>query len=247
MRFEHIISIGYFCSVAIELERKGFREASFPFDWTITDLDTVTDLIAVKFENLFAYRQLFSNEVPPFNIVGNYKFNILFYHDFKQRLDIKSQLKLVKIKYTRRIKRLLGLLNSQDSILFIRYISEESKKKDTQQKINRFINVIKKIHPNFKIILIGHQTAKLNFKKNESYILGFLEVPKGKKDILARDFFNDRNCYKKFNQLVQYPIGKRIKNLFYYHPKNFVRQIISYCILAKRRLEKIVFWLRRER
>lgn len=35
--YKHVISLGFFCSVALELERKGLRDASYPFDWLISD------------------------------------------------------------------------------------------------------------------------------------------------------------------------------------------------------------------
>ena len=33
--FRHFISLGSFCSVALDLEALGLREASMPFDWNI--------------------------------------------------------------------------------------------------------------------------------------------------------------------------------------------------------------------
>lgn len=36
-KYESVISLGYFCSVAIELEKMGIRNFSTPFDWLITD------------------------------------------------------------------------------------------------------------------------------------------------------------------------------------------------------------------
>lgn len=53
MKFEYIISIGFFCSVAQELERKGFREFSLPFDWVISDIESIISLIQNQFSELF--------------------------------------------------------------------------------------------------------------------------------------------------------------------------------------------------
>ena len=36
--YKHFISLGYFCSVAMELERFGLRSESGPFDWVISDM-----------------------------------------------------------------------------------------------------------------------------------------------------------------------------------------------------------------
>ena len=34
--FDHVISLGWFCSPAHEIRRIGLRDASYPFDWLIT-------------------------------------------------------------------------------------------------------------------------------------------------------------------------------------------------------------------
>ncbi len=36
-KFEHVISLGFFCSPALELKKLGFRDASYPFDWVISE------------------------------------------------------------------------------------------------------------------------------------------------------------------------------------------------------------------
>lgn len=34
--FTHVVSLGWFCSVARELEKAGLREFSMPFDWCLS-------------------------------------------------------------------------------------------------------------------------------------------------------------------------------------------------------------------
>lgn len=36
-KYENFISLGYFCSVALELQRLGLRSCSSPFDWCISE------------------------------------------------------------------------------------------------------------------------------------------------------------------------------------------------------------------
>ena len=43
------ISLGYFCSVASELERYGLRGESYPFDWVISDFGGVVEAIQNNF------------------------------------------------------------------------------------------------------------------------------------------------------------------------------------------------------
>jgi len=37
----HYISLGYFCSIAMDLEKLGLRTESSPFDWLISDFEGV--------------------------------------------------------------------------------------------------------------------------------------------------------------------------------------------------------------
>ncbi len=53
--YKNIMSLGYFCGVARELERVGLRNASYPFDWIIsTDFKQVIKLIENNFENFLS-------------------------------------------------------------------------------------------------------------------------------------------------------------------------------------------------
>lgn len=36
------ISLGYFCSIAMDLEKLGLRNESLPFDWVISDFEGVS-------------------------------------------------------------------------------------------------------------------------------------------------------------------------------------------------------------
>ena len=43
--FEHIISLGAFCFIAGDLRRLNLRTEAYPFDWNITDIETMISLI----------------------------------------------------------------------------------------------------------------------------------------------------------------------------------------------------------
>lgn len=60
--FSNFISLGYFCSVALELERLGYRNFSNPFDWLISDFKGVLELIENDFENFLSMQYLFQNK-----------------------------------------------------------------------------------------------------------------------------------------------------------------------------------------
>ena len=69
------ISLGYFCSVASELEKLGLRTESSPFDWVISDLEGVISNIQNCFVDYLDYNFL-SQEVYNHAIYTNTKYNI---------------------------------------------------------------------------------------------------------------------------------------------------------------------------
>lgn len=79
--YKHVISLGFFCSVALELERKGLRDASYPFDWLISDFQGVIKVIENRFYD-FLNIDFFSQNKECMHIFKNSKYNIEFYHDF---------------------------------------------------------------------------------------------------------------------------------------------------------------------
>ena len=51
--YSNYVSLGSFCSVAMELERFGLRSASFPFDWLLSDFRGVVEAINSNFGAFF--------------------------------------------------------------------------------------------------------------------------------------------------------------------------------------------------
>ena len=49
--FDKIISIGQDCSVGEGLRQLKFKDASYPFDWSITSLEFIKDSFFTKFNN----------------------------------------------------------------------------------------------------------------------------------------------------------------------------------------------------
>ena len=100
-----IIPIGVDCGNAYLLKKYSLRSFSFPFDWTVT-----YNGVSKCFDDNFL------NFIPTdiTNRINSY--DIYFHHDFtKETCDID------KIKYTRRIKRLINILeNTNEEIIFLR-------------------------------------------------------------------------------------------------------------------------------
>ena len=120
--FDNIISLGYFCSVALELERLGMRSTSSPFDWSISSFEGVIAAIGNRFDGFLDYDLLLQSTTDRKHYF-NSRLGIWFYHDFDEYHSLKKQLGAVADKYRRRIDRFYEDISRPT--LFIRYISDE--------------------------------------------------------------------------------------------------------------------------
>jgi len=99
-----IIPIGIDCGNPILLIKYSLRRFSFPFDWTVT-----YNGVSKCFDDNFL------NFIPTdiTNRINDY--DMCFVHDFKNETFDND-----KIKYTRRIKRLINILENDEEIIFLR-------------------------------------------------------------------------------------------------------------------------------
>lgn len=221
MKFDYIVSLGFFCGVGQELERMGFREESFPFDWVISNLKTVNELIENKFEGLFDLDYLYKNEFLT-NEVKHKKYIFNFYHDFNKDKNIEQQLNKVQLKYERRIKRFYDLLNSSKSVLFVCYINDADPIGNVEipNQISKLISLLNQYKLNYKIIFIKNRELILNLIPNDEHILNIFDVEKDKNDSVNKKFikttFEINNFFKT---QVEYDKVKRLKNLLYFYKK----------------------------
>ena len=136
---EVYIPIGSNCNVAWYLTRNGYRNTAYPFDWTVTPINSALTLLHNNFQDFFkksnliflkpTYRLLFKNDeespeltediVTP---VYDTKYHILYVHDFS--IHGKSEFDNVKQKYLRRIRRLQAIWEDTSIRIYLIYTNE---------------------------------------------------------------------------------------------------------------------------
>ena len=181
----YFIPIGADCTPARILKEKGLRVLAFPFDWVVCPLYTIYILLSNNFkgfmDNIIVLekenRMLFNENNKTMElIISNSKihpvidisYDILFPHDFDN--NDESSIHNVKIKYGKRIDRLLTVLNNSNNEVFFVYsdlsLNEWQKNKFNQCNIdiekniknncnNKTISNISSLFTNCEIIHIN--------------------------------------------------------------------------------------------
>lgn len=190
-KFKYIVSLGYFCSPAMEFKRINRRPFSLPFDWLITPkLSDVINLINNNFED-FLYEEYFYQLLEHPQYYRNIKYNIDFYHDFSPFVSFDSQINDVTVKYNRRISRFYDIIRKPT--LFLRYLSKE----DFEYIVDNYeliVESIKKFNSDNDIIFVANDEHIRNLPPN----ISIYYVKKDFKDSVSRKFL------KKNDALLQY-------------------------------------------
>lgn len=89
-KYNNVISLGFFCSVASEIEKIGLRSSSYPFDWLISDFKGVIAVIENHFEDFMSYENMAQHELYP-SFYKDTKYGMQFYHDFDEYHSLKNK------------------------------------------------------------------------------------------------------------------------------------------------------------
>lgn len=235
VQFSHFISLGYFCSVALELERLGLRSASSPFDWCISGFEGVLTLIENHFEDYLEIENMSQNA----NKKEQYrddKYDIAFFHDFNQYQSLDKQLRTVKEKYQRRIKRFYEQIS--EPTLFVRYISDIKCNENgrsaelvwIEENYDKILKLLRSFNPQNDILFIANEG-------NVSDVVEIYFVEKDDKDLVARNpVAKSKELSTYFNQ-VQY--DKREQNISIYTQKQ-KNTLGKFCKKIRKKIRKYI-------
>lgn len=229
------ISLGYFCSIASELEKFGLRTESSPFDWVISDFEGVIMAIQEHFAYFVNYEYL-SQNMQNRAVYMNTRYKVEFFHDFAEYTSLKKQLQKVQVKYGRRIDRFYKSITQPT--LFIRYISDE----ETVNGVSKELLYIEKNYEQILALLRSFNTFNdILFIANEgvcSSTFAIYHVSKDNNDVVSRTpFCANPTLYRKFSDAE---IENKQKNIARYLKKEKYKRSIFY-----RAKEKVIFNLKR--
>lgn len=215
-KFENFVSLGYFCSVASELERMGLRMCSGPFDWQASRsfekrVLQIDDEFKEFFEGLNE-NDLYQKREEP-KIYFHSLIDTFLVHDFNPYDPLESQLQTVTEKYKRRVASFYQ--NIKKPTLFLHYIYNQKNAQWIVEHYTDILRAIQKFNENNDIVFIANKDIQIN---NVSCVY-FVDPDKG--DIVARRFLDKLPELRKFlKESSNIGLKSRFSNsLFYYRTK----------------------------
>lgn len=164
-----IISLGFNCTPAMNIEKNNLRTFAFPFDWMGSSLEGLCALLEDDFQDFLNPAYLYKTDEG--NIIINSKYNVGFWHDFPtyknnngQDLIVPNWVEAIPeifIKYDRRIKRLYKALNSDRTIYLLRSACSRhwplSSILQTKETVIKLQTILQNKFPNanFTLVVIG--------------------------------------------------------------------------------------------
>lgn len=218
-KYENVVSLGYFCSVASEIERIGLRTHSGPFDWqACVDFRKRIELIDTHFKDFFenlnedGLYQLVSAPHSYFmKAVG-----VFLVHDFTKYKPLANQLPEVKRKYERRVASFYRQISQKT--LFIYYVNRDTDADYINQNLGHIKSVLCKFNSCNEIIFVANSDKHLNVGPT------YYVVP-DKGDIVARKFLNKNGKLRNFLENLPFDERQRYINKKFHDKKELKKKL----------------------
>ena len=207
--FEHYISLGHCCYVAMDLEKMALRDASMSFDWNRTRWKAIERSFRTHFAGYLDYNELYQKKSAP-HVYKNLDCGVGFVHDFVAYKSLRSQIRGVQKKYDRRVERFFECIS--EPTLFIRYCWDKEELIYIADSYSEIEGLIKQFNEANEIVIITHDEVddiiasrisflfhidkKENEELNQSPIFGSAELY----DILNNAVYDKRETNQEFEK-----------------------------------------------
>lgn len=153
--YKNCISLGFYCGVASSMSRYGLRNHSGPFDWFVSNLESVLKLMETDFNDFMARRNL-SADAENSKVFDDKKYGFRCIHDIQN--DFETEYEMIYQKYMRRAERFLH--DIKEPTCFIRAVQSEQEILYIKENRDYIYDVIKKKNANNEIIFLLLHTMK---------------------------------------------------------------------------------------
>ena len=211
-KYRHVISLGYFCSTALELQRYGLRDASYPLDWNISPIRPTLAMVESGFDGFLQLERL---EAEP-DRVRDTGSGILVYNDFDLTRPLAAQHPAVRDKYARRIERFKRAI--AERTLFVRYIKDLEEHTYLDEHMADVLAMLRRTNPRNDLLLVANDELPPTCGGLPVYL-----VARDDGDGVARRFLQKNAALRRRLVLLEYPVAARSWNLVRYW-SNWVRK-----------------------
>lgn len=202
--FRHVISLGFFCGAAQEIERYGLRDGSYPLDWVICGIDQTLGLLEADFDGFLRIENLARDVEFPY-VVRDGSWGIDLYHDFAVDVSIGEQHEAVAAKYLRRIERFRAAV--REPTLFVRYVANLDEHQYLNENLDRLRSLIKGWNTESQLVLVANRGIPDHCGSEPVYL-----VRPDAGDTVARQFLKRNRALTMKFLLIRYPIAARLRN-----------------------------------
>ncbi len=200
-----MISLGHFCSTALELQRYGLRDGSYPLDWNISPIEPTMALVESGFQG-FLQLELLERDPERSDVVNDKGSGIAVYNSFSGELPIAAQYETVRARYARRIKRYRRAV--AQPTLFVRYMVDGEEFSYLDEHMPAVLAALRKTNPGNDLLLIGNADLPATCGGLPLYTV---EVDDG--DVVARRFAGKNRELNRKLLGLNYPLWLRVTNL----------------------------------
>jgi hypothetical protein len=200
-----VISLGHFCSTALELQRYGLRDGSYPLDWNISPIEPTMALVESGFQG-FLQLELLERDPERSDVVNDKGSGIAVYNSFSGELPIAAQYETVRARYARRIKRYRRAV--AQPTLFVRYMVDGEEFSYLDEHMPAVLAALRKTNPGNDLLLIGNADLPATCGGLPLYTV---EVDDG--DVVARRFAGKNRELNRKLLGLNYPLWLRVTNL----------------------------------
>jgi hypothetical protein len=200
-----VISLGHFCSTALELQRYGLRDGSYPLDWNISHIEPTMALVESGFQG-FLQLELLERDPERSDVVNDKGSGIAVYNSFSGELPIAAQYETVRARYARRIKRYRRAV--AQPTLFVRYMVDGEEFSYLDEHMPAVLAALRKTNPGNDLLLIGNADLPATCGGLPVYTV---EVDDG--DVVARRFAGKNRELNRKLLGLNYLLWLRVTNL----------------------------------
>lgn len=211
--YDLILGTGAACSCTECLRMHKLQDFSYPFDWLCgSNFAGKIKIISSKFKDFLNKEDLIFSHTENSILCDAYRNNrnnLVFNHDFPKDIPLDISYDEVRVKYDRRINRLLDKINNSKNVLFV-YIETPNTLKPLKSN-DILIKAQKDLQETFPSVqcdilyIIHDENIPLGSYEYDEVSAGILRVTLFNKDLtpeVADTIINFKNLRKLFNNYL---------------------------------------------